>query len=167
MIVRDESVIYAYQQKGGGYLFISINNATHEVQFGSFNMSTTDNRNGLEPGNYTITPREHVEVKDGIAGVKQTAGSLLSGNRDGNVNRHEGQPLISNTGEPGVVRGSNGALSKGVTIHPGRDINGNGGVSLGCMVCNTPTFNRLNEQLRQNYNLGGSYLHVLPPPPPQ
>jgi hypothetical protein len=121
---------------------------------------TTDNYNQLRPGNYTISPRPHIEEKTGVAGLKQTIGSMLPGNRDGNVNKHEGQPIISNTNDPGTVRYSDGKKIHGATIHPGRDANGEGGNSLGCLVCNTETFNKLNQQLNENYGKGGAKLHI-------
>lgn len=157
--------IYAFPQEKG-FRFVAIDNATKQTVEGEFNATTT-NTNELGPGNYTISPREHVEEKTGFAGFKQKIGSMLSGNRDGDVNKHEGQPLISNTNQPGVVRGSDDAISKGITIHPGRGPTGEGGMSLGCMVCNTPTFNALNQLLNKNYDKGGAYLHIYPKNPEQ
>jgi len=161
--VRHRTEIFAVPQSRG-FAFTAVDVGTGQWLSGEFNTTTTTNTNDLEPGNYTISPRPHVEVKEGLAGLKQEIGSLMSGNREGDVNKHEGQPLITNIGEPGAVRHSDGSISRGITIHPGRDANGNGGMSLGCMVCNTATFNKLNQLLTQSYDFGGAYLHVLPPP---
>lgn len=153
---------------GKGYIFVAIDSSGNKIT-GHFN-NTTFNEPGkaLPVGNYTITPRPHIQEKSGIAGVKQKVGTILSGNVSGNVNKHEGQPTITNTGRPGEVRRPDGTTMEGVTIHPGRDSNGNGGVSEGCLVTCNADFGRLNSMLNQNYQNGGAFLQVLPPitPPP-
>ncbi len=153
-----------------GYNFYAVDDKNSALVRGQFNV-TTNNSSPLPQGDYSLTPRSHVEVKTGFSGFLQTVNTMLSGNLSGNVNRHEGVPQISNTGIPGVVKGADGVVrgtggTGPIEIHPGRDpVTGEGGNSFGCLVCNNADYGRLNQVLQKNYNDGGSFLHMLPPQP--
>ena len=100
----------------------------------------------MSVGDYSLTPRSHIEIESGLSGLLQTAGVILSGNTSGDPNRHEGMPVLSNVGKPGLIVYSDGTTRTNVEIHPDRDpLTGEGGVSLGCFVCNNADFGRLNS----------------------
>jgi len=146
-----------------GYTFRALDDQNSLVVTGFFNV-TTNNYNQLRIGDYSLSPRPHIEEKTGIAGYAQMLGSIWSGNTTGNVNRHEGVPQISNTDQPGVIMYSDGTMIKAAEIHTGRDpLTGEGGNSLGCLVCNNTDFDKLNQLLKRNYNDGGAYLHMDAP----
>jgi RHS repeat-associated protein len=152
-----EAWIYVTERGDKGYDFAAYDDQNHPAVIGTFN-TTTQNVNPLRPGEYTVSPRPHIQPRTGLAGLVQRARSVLSGNAEGNVNRHEGQPLISNTGEAGIIQYSDGEERGGATIHAGRDQNGNGGLSLGCLVTDKKTLNALMKLLGQNYSKGGVHL---------
>ena len=86
---------------------------------------------------------------------------MLSGNALGDVNRHEGVPVLSNTADWNTIQLPNGGEMHGVEIHPGRDpATGEGGRSLGCLVCNNIDYGNLNSLLNTNYQDGGAFLHM-------
>jgi len=145
---------------GSGFWFYASDGGDGNL-FGTFN-ATTENSNNLPSGTYSLSPRPHIKKKVGFSRVLQLIGTLKSGNISGDVNKHEGQPLISNIDIPGLVRDSDGSILRGITIHPGRGENGDEGQSLGCMVCNTKTYNALNSLIQKNYNNGGAFLHIAP-----
>ena len=143
-----------------GYSFRAVDDQGGPAVTGAFNTTTSDSI-ALPRGAYTLTPRPHIEVKTGIAGYLQMLGSLLSGNATGDVNRHEGVPMISNTSDPSTIALPNGGQMRGVEIHPGRDpVTGEGGRSLGCLVCNNIDYGNLNALLKDNYNNGGAFPHL-------
>ena len=118
----------------------------------------------VQAGDYTLSPRPYIPVKTGIDGLIQWAGSIKGGNITGNVNRHAGDPVLSNTGVSNLISYGDGSKQENIEIHPGRDANGIGGVTNGCFVCNKSDFNNLNQMLQNNYNNGGSYFHLAPTP---
>ena len=89
---------------------------------------------------------------------------MISGNASGNINKHEGDPVISNTPNWNTIDFGNGKSASGVMIHRGRDPEtGEGGRSLGCMVCNNIDYWSLKDMFDKNYNNGGVFLHMTTP----
>ncbi|MER8887672.1 hypothetical protein, partial [Mesorhizobium sp. M0816] len=118
---------------------------------GQFNTTTTFDVNVIAPGKYNLTARPHITVKTGFSGIKQMIGSLISGNSSMDVNKHQGQYQINNTGVPGTTLEADGSLVSGRTIHPGRSpTTGEGGISLGCLVANTKDYNSLMNGIGPN-----------------
>lgn len=77
-----------------------------------------------------------------------------------NRNENAGRPTISNTKDWNTIRNPDGSKTHGAQIHPGK--NGtNGGTSLGCMVTDQTTYDKLNELFQENYD-DGVKLIVLP-----
>jgi RHS repeat-associated protein len=155
--------VYVYPMSNGqqGYSFVAIgDNPNSEPVTGHFNV-TTSNSVSLPIGTYTLSPRPHIDVKTGVAGVLQTLNSMLSYNALGDVNRHEGVPVLSNTADWNTIQLPSGVQMHGVEIHPGSDpTTGEGGRSAGCLVCSNVDFGNLNQMLKENYNNGGAYLHM-------
>jgi RHS repeat-associated protein len=153
-----EAWVDVTERSDKGYDFVAHDDKGNEVK-GKFNTTTT-NYNPIRAGDYTLAPRPHIEVKTGVKGVMQKLGSMASGNSSGDVNKHEGQPLISNTSSLGQIRYADGETRGGATIHPGRDANGIGGNSLGCLVTDKKTFDALTNLLNANYADGGVHLKM-------
>jgi RHS repeat-associated protein len=156
-----DAYVYVTPRADKCYNFRAFDN-TSSVS-GVFNVTTNNASSSVLPGAYTLSPRPHIEEKTGLGGLVQTFGSMINGNRTGNVNQHEGMPILSNTNQPNLISYPDGTQRTNITIHPGRDpVTGEGGNSLGCLVCNSPTFGRLNHMLQNNYDNGGSFLQMLP-----
>jgi hypothetical protein len=156
--------IYVYPRNDKGYDFVAINSSNPKVIQGQFNVTTTNDTSKVRPGDYTISYRPHIEVKSGIAGIKQTIGAMWSGNLSGNVNKHEGYPTLSNTNDWDTIKYEDGTQLGGVMIHPGRnEITGEGGVTEGCFVTNRPTYEQLHQILLENDKSNGqAYFHLQP-----
>ena len=161
-------------QKGFSYTAIGPTGASYPTMEANYDIilrgmfnTTTDNRgNGpIRTGDYTLSPRPYIVEKIGVAGLLQQANALFNLNRSGDVNKHEGMPVLSNTDVPNLIQYSDGSIRTNITIHPGRDpVTGEGGNSLGCFVCNKSDFNNLNQMIQNNYDNGGSYFHLAPTP---
>ena len=157
--------IYVYPRKDKGYDFVAINSSSPKVIQGQFNTTTTNwATNKVRPGDYTISYRPHIEVKSGITGIKQMIGAVMSGNRSGDVNQHEGNLALSNTNDWDTIRYEDGTMLGGVMIHPGHDKStGEGGSSLGCFVADKPTYEQLDQMVLENCNNNGhAYFHLQP-----
>lgn len=153
-----------------GYDFVAMDNGENQKMVqGQFNVTTSNDTNKVRPGTYSLSFRPHIDEKSGLAGIKQEIGTLLSGNISLDVNRHEGNPALSNTGDWNSIMYKDGARLGGVMIHPGRDpVTGEGGGTEGCFVTNKPTYEQLHQMLIDNSNNGGNaYFHLLPRKVPQ
>ncbi len=157
--------IYVYPRKDKGYDFVAINSSSPKVVQGQFNTTTTNwTTDSVRPGDYTISYRPHIEVKSGIAGIEQKIGAVMSGNRSGDVNEHEGNLALSNTTDWNTIKYEDGTMLGGIMIHPGRDKStGEGGGSRGCFVTNKPTYDQLDKMVLENCNHDGqTYFHLQP-----
>lgn len=103
--------------------------------------------NQIQAGTYSVNPRPRLP--------DTFINNLL------NRNKNAGRPTISNTDDWNTIRNPDGSITHGAQIHPGR--NGtNGGTSLGCMVTDQSSYDKLNKLFQDNYNNGGVQLIVLP-----
>ena len=161
--LRADVFVFPRPNGAQGYSFSASDDQSGNLVTGRFNVTTQNTGAAIRAGEYVLTPRNHIEIKSGFSGFRQTVGIIFSGNISGNPNRHEGMPVLTNIGEPGVIVYPDGTTRTNVEIHPGRDpVTGEGGTSLGCLVCNNADFGRLNSMLSLNYDHGGAYLHMLP-----
>jgi hypothetical protein len=143
-----EATVTASPLTGGGFNFTATGTGLTGNITGTFNTGTT-NFNQIQTGTYSVAPRPSLP--------DTFLNELL--NRDKNA----GRPTISNTNDWNTIINPDGSITHGAQIHPGN--NGtNGGTSLGCMVTDQPTYNKLNKLFQDNYNNGGVKLIVLPAP---
>jgi hypothetical protein len=154
--------VYRMQDKKKGYAFFAVDGRGSAPVEGCFNNSTFMNLNGVPAGDYSLSPRPHIEVKQGLEGLEQRVGLLRSGNSSGDPNKHEGCPTLSNTDDWNTIITPGGDMMQGVMIHPGSEDDGSGGNSLGCLVANKHDYESLNNMLQANYNKGGVRLHSMP-----
>ncbi len=158
-----EAFVYVTPRQDKGYNFRAFDDRKNPMVSGVFNFTTENKDPSVRPGSYSLSPRPHIEEKTGISGVIQQLGSIYYGNRTGDVNRHEGMPVLSNTNQQNLISYPDGSTRTNITIHPGRNpATGEGGNSLGCLVCNNLTFGALNGLLKNNYANGGARLEMLP-----
>jgi hypothetical protein len=157
--------ILVIPRSGQGYDFVAMDNGDNpKAVRGQFNVTTWNDTNKVRPGTYTLSYRPHIEVKSGIAGIKQTIGAVLSGNKSGDVNVNEGNPALSNTDDWNTIKYEDGTMLGGVMIHHGHDkITGEGGSSLGCFVTDKPTYEQLDQMVCENSNNNDqTYFHLQP-----
>jgi len=132
----------------GGFAFAASGDHYAGTITGTFNTGTT-NFNQIQTGTYSVTPRP--SLPDTFI------------NELFNRNKNAGRPTISNTNDWNTIINPDGSITHGAQIHPGK--NGtNGGTSLGCMVTDQSTYDKLNKLFQDNYNDGGVTLIVLPAP---
>lgn len=116
--------------------------------------ANTLNFNQVRPGSYTVSPRPQLSQS-----LRNKAREIFTGR---GVNRRQGYPTISNTDDWNTIRyPDRSEPTTGAQFHEGRD-GTDGGISQACMVTDKPSFEKINNIFKKNYNDGGVFLHVLP-----
>ncbi|OAM52273.1 hypothetical protein A7981_01935 [Methylovorus sp. MM2] len=141
-----DATVTAIPLPSGGFYFSATGTGLPSSITGTFNTGTT-NYNQIQTGTYSIKPRPSLP--------DTFINGLL------NRNKNAGRPTVSNTDDWNTIKNSDGSITHGAQIHSGKD-GTNGGVSLGCMVTDRATYNKLNKLFQDNYNNGGVKLIVLP-----
>ena len=154
--------IFVYPMPDGqnGYAYYATDNQGNSVT-GHFN-TTTDNFFQIPPGDYTVSPRRHIEPKQGYEKIAQWAHQLLELNWPHDPNMRYGFPTLSNTDDWNTIIGPDGKMWTARMIHPGRNPTGEGGESEGCLIPNLEDYKKLLPMLCDQYNNGGVRLHKMP-----
>ena len=145
-----DATVTASPLASGGFNFSATGTGLAGSITGTFNTGTT-NFNQIQTGIYSVEPRP--SLPDTFI------------NEFFDRNKNAGRPTISNTDDWNTIRNPDGSITHGAQIHPGKD-GTNGGTSLGCMVTDQSTYDKLNKLFQDNYNNGGVKLIVLPAPGP-
>jgi hypothetical protein len=141
--------LYATVLPSGGYSYSLVDTNSANLS-GTFNTKTV-NFNQLQPGDYSVLPRPHIEPS--------TSDSIYNFFTGRGVNRREGYPTISNSNNWNTVINPDGSVTHGAQFHEGR--NGTDtGVSEACMVTSKSSFDKINSIFKLNYDNGGVFLHI-------